>query len=183
MDSIDTMRQWQLDTRIYRCYYPGRVIVSQEGGSALSQPFPPNKKHHQVSGKIAAFTDMDPLKKLAAAVLFHASKDAQKGCAEARQWLLTDEVAFPMWCRAYGVCPVRARKGLRKAIGAAPLTRKRRRELVIQALKEAPHLSNREIGRRLKVNYETVRRVRLQSSRCRQVDGLKNQVRARPLTP
>ncbi len=103
---------------------------------------------------------MDPLRKLAAAVLFHALKDAQKGCPEARQWLLTDEVAFPMWCRAYGVCPTRARKGLRTAIGAAPLTRKRRRELIIQALRENPELSNREIGRRLKVNYETVRRYR-----------------------
>ncbi len=103
---------------------------------------------------------MDPLRKLAAAVLFHALKDAQKGCPEARQWLLRDDVAFPMWCRAYGVCPVRARKGLRKAIRAAPLTRKRRRELIIQALRDNPELSNREIGRRLKVNYETVRRWR-----------------------
>ncbi len=108
---------------------------------------------------------MDPLKKLAAAVLFHALKDAQTGCPEASQWLLTYDVAFPMWCRAYGVCPVRARKGLRKAIGAAPVTRARRRELVIQALRDNPKLSNREIGRRLKVNYQVVRRVRLQSSK------------------
>ncbi len=108
---------------------------------------------------------MDPLRKLAAAVLFHALKDAQKGCPEARQWLLTDDVAFPVWCRAYGVCPVQARKGLRKAIGSAPLTRKRRRELVIQALRENPELSNRELGRRLKVNYETVRRMRLKLRR------------------
>lgn len=108
---------------------------------------------------------MGPLKKLAAAVLFHALKDAQKGCPEARQWLLTDNGAFPMWCRAYGVCPVRARKGLRKAMGAAPLTKKRRRELVIQALRESPELSNRELGRRLKVNYEVVRQVRLKLRR------------------
>lgn len=107
---------------------------------------------------------MDPLRKLAAAVLFHALKDAQKGCPEARQWLLTDDVAFPMWCRAYGVCPGRARKGLQKAIGAAPLTRKRRRELVIQALRDNPELSNREIGRRLKVNYEVVRQLRMKLS-------------------
>ena len=108
---------------------------------------------------------MDTLKKLAAAVLFHALKDAQKGCPEARQWLLKDDVAFPVWCRAYGVCPVRARKGLKKAIRAAPVTKRRRQELVIQALRENPELSNREIGRRLKVNYEMVRRVRLQSSK------------------
>lgn len=93
---------------------------------------------------------MDPLKKLAAAVLFHALKDAQEGCQEAQ-----------MWCRAYGVCPIRARKGLQEAIQGAPLTKKRRRELVIQALRENPELSSREIGRHLKVNYETVRRFRL----------------------
>ncbi len=91
----------------------------------------------------------------------HALKDAQKGCPEARQWLLQDGVSFPVWCRAYGVCPVRARKGLKKAIGTAPLTRKRRRELVIQALRENPELSNREIGRRLGCNYEMVRQVRM----------------------
>ena len=108
---------------------------------------------------------MDPLKKLAAAVLFHALRDAQDGCPEAQDWLLKDGFGFPLWCRVYGVCPVRARKGLRKAIGAAPVTRKRRQELVIQALRENPEMSNREIGRRLKVNYETVRRVRLQSSK------------------
>ncbi len=55
------------------------------------------------------------------------------------------------------MCPVQARKGLKKAIQAAPVTKKRRRELVIQALRENPELSNKEIGRRLKVNYETVR--------------------------
>ncbi len=69
---------------------------------------------------------MDPLKKLAAAVLFHALRDAQKGCAEARQWLLKDNVSFPMLvAEAYGVCPLRASRGLRKAIGGAPVTRKR----------------------------------------------------------
>jgi len=94
----------------------------------------------------------------------HALKDAQKSCPEASQWLLTDDVAFPMWCRAYGVCPVRARKGLKRAIRAAPLTRKRRRELVIQALRENPELSNREIGRRVGVNYEMVRLMRMMSS-------------------
>lgn len=102
---------------------------------------------------------MDPHQKLAAAIIFHVLKDAQDGCAEARQWLLKDGFGFPLWCRVYGVCPVRARKGLRKAIRAAPLTTKRRRELVIQALRENPELSNREIGRRLKVNYEVIRRV------------------------
>ena len=116
--------------------------------------------------RLTAFTDMDTLRKLAAAVLFHALKDAQKGCPEARQWILTDDVAFPMWCRAYGVCPVRARRGLRKAIQAAPVTRKRRRELVTQSLKETPHLSNREIGRRLKVNYEMVRNCRAKLGMC-----------------
>ncbi len=120
----------------------------------------------QVSGKIPISTDMDPLKKLAAAVLFHALKDAQKGYPEARQWLLTDDVAFPLWCRAYGVCPVRARKGLKKAMGAAPVTRKRRRELIIQAIRENPGLSNREIGRRVGVNYEMVRNCRAKLGMC-----------------
>ena len=62
-----------------------------------------------------------------------------------------------MWCLAYGVCPVRARRGLKKAIGAAPVTKQRRQELVIRALRENPELSNREIGRRVGVNYEMVR--------------------------
>jgi len=59
------------------------------------------------------------------------------------------------------VCPVRARKGLKKAIQVAPVTKMRRRELVIQALRENPELSNREIGRRVGCNYEMVRQVRL----------------------
>ncbi len=104
---------------------------------------------------------MDPLKKLAAAVLFHALKDAQKGCPEARLWLLQDGFGFPIWCCVYGVCPARARQRMRKALRAAPVTRKCRQELIIQALIDHPELSNREIGRRLKVNYETVRQARL----------------------
>ena len=103
---------------------------------------------------------MDSFKKLAAAVILHALKDAQDGCAEAQDWILQDGFGFPLWCRVYGVCPVRARKGLKKAMRAAPVTRKHRRELVIQALRENPELSNREIGRRLKVNYEAVRQMR-----------------------
>ena len=103
---------------------------------------------------------MDPFKKLAAAVLFHALVDAQKGCQEAREWLLENDFAFPLWCRAYGVSPARARKGLMKAIQGAPASGARRRDLIIQALRKNPELSNREIGRRLKVNYETVRLAR-----------------------
>ena len=59
------------------------------------------------------------------------------------------------------MCPVRARRGLKKAIGAAPVTRERRRELVIQALRDNPQLSNREIGRRVGCNYEMVRQLRM----------------------
>lgn len=49
---------------------------------------------------------------------------------------------------------------LKKALKTAPLTKKHRRELIIQAHRENPELSNREIGRRLKVNYEVVRQMR-----------------------
>ena len=105
---------------------------------------------------------MDPLKKLACAVFVNALKDAQKGSQEACDWLLKDDSSFPIWCRVYGVSPTIARQELRKAIRTAPVTRRRRRELVIQALTEHPELSNREIGRRLKVNYEAVRRYRLE---------------------
>ena len=104
---------------------------------------------------------MDPHKKLAAAVIIHALKDAQEGCQKARRWILEDEFGFPIWCRAYGVCPVRARQRMRKAIRKAPVTRERRQELVVQAIRENPELSNREIGQRVGCNYETVRQVRI----------------------
>ena len=106
---------------------------------------------------------MDPLKKLAAAVLVHALVDAQKGCPEALEWLLKDDSSFPFWCRVYGAKPTSAREELCKAIKAAPvkeLAKELRHERISQALTENPELSNREIGRRLKVNYETVGRVR-----------------------
>ncbi len=106
---------------------------------------------------------MDALKKLASAVLVHALVDAQKGCPEALEWLLEDDYSFPFWCRTYGVSPTIAREGLRKAIKARPvkeLVKEFRIERITQALTENPELSNREIGRRLVCNYETVGRVR-----------------------
>ena len=106
---------------------------------------------------------MDSLKKLAAAVLVHALVDAQKGSPEALEWLLKDDFSFPFWCRVYGINPTSGRKELCKAIKARPvkeLAKELRHERIIQALRENPELSNREIGRRLKVNYEAVGRVR-----------------------
>ncbi len=106
---------------------------------------------------------MDALKKLAAAVLVHALVDAQKGSPEAREWLLKDDSSFPFWCRVYGFSPTSARQELCKAIKAAPakeLAKELRHELITHALTENPELSIREIGRRLRVSYETVRRVR-----------------------
>ena len=103
---------------------------------------------------------MDPLKKLAGAVIFEALKDAQEGSQEAREWLSKDESSFPFWCRVYGVFPALARQELGQAIKTAPVTKKRREELITHALRESPELNNREIGRRLKVNYATVRQIR-----------------------
>ena len=102
---------------------------------------------------------MDSLKKLAAAILNSALVDAQKGCPEAREWLLEDDSSFPFWCRVYGVSPTPARQELRKAMKARP-AKELRHERITQALTENPVLSNREIGRRLEVNYEAVRQVR-----------------------
>lgn len=106
---------------------------------------------------------MNALKKLAAAVLVHALVDAQKGSPEALEWLLKDDFSFPFWCRVYGAKPTSAREELCKAIRATPvkeLAKELRRERITQALTENPELSNREIGRRLKVDYGTVGRVR-----------------------
>ena len=103
---------------------------------------------------------MNSSKKLACAVFVNALKDAQEGSQEARNWILEDESSFPFWCGIYGVSPAIARQELRKAIRTAPVTLKLRKELIAQALTENPELSNREIGRRLQVNYESVRRVR-----------------------
>ncbi len=107
---------------------------------------------------------MNSVKKLAAAILNHALTDARKGCPEASEWLLKDDSSFPFWCCVYGVDPTFARQELCKAILARP-ARELRNERITQVLTENPELSNREIGRRLKVNYEAVRswRVRLKS--------------------
>ncbi len=102
---------------------------------------------------------MNALKKLAAAVLVHALTDAQKGCPEAREWLLEDSSSFPFWCHIYGTSPTSARQELRKAMKARP-AKELLHERIVQGLTENPELSNREIGRRLGCNYETVRRVR-----------------------
>ena len=103
---------------------------------------------------------MDSLKKLAAAILTHALTDAQKGCPEAREWLLKDDSTFPFWCRVYGVDSSSAREELCEAMVARP-ARELRNERIAQALTENPELSNREIGRRLGCQYETVRQVRM----------------------
>lgn len=103
---------------------------------------------------------MNSSKKLACAVFVNALKDAQEGSQEARNWILEDESSFPFWCGIYGVSPALARQTLGQAIKTAPVTKKRRRELILQALTENPKLSNREIGRRLGCNYEAVRQAR-----------------------
>ena len=54
-----------------------------------------------------------------------------------------------------------ARDCLKKAIEAASGSKEQRRELILKTLQERPELSNREIGRRLEVNYETVRQLRM----------------------
>ena len=102
---------------------------------------------------------MNSVKKLAAAILNHALADARKGCPEAREWLLKDDFSFPFWCQAYGVNPTSARQELCKAMVARP-ARELRNERITQVLTENPELSNREIGRRLGCQYETVRQVR-----------------------
>jgi len=102
---------------------------------------------------------MNSVKKLAAAILDHALADARKGCPEAREWLLKDDFSFPFWCQAYGVNPTFARQELCKAMVARP-ARELRNERITQVLTENPELSNREIGRRLECQYETVRQVR-----------------------
>ncbi len=104
---------------------------------------------------------MDSVKKLAAAILNHALVDAQKGCPEAREWLLKDDFIFLFWCCAYGIDPTVAREKLCKAMVARP-ARELRNERITQVLTENPELSNREIGRRLGCQYETVRQVRKQ---------------------
>ncbi len=104
---------------------------------------------------------MDSVKKLAAAILNSALVDARKGCTEARDWILKDDSSFLFWCCAYGVDPTSARQELCKAMVARP-ARELRHERITQVLTENPELSNREIGRRLGCQYETVRQVRKQ---------------------
>ena len=103
---------------------------------------------------------MDSFKKLAGAVILSALSDAQNGSQEAQGWLLEDGLSFRFWCGVYGVEPHLAHGCLKKALRTAPVTKKRRRELITQALTESPELSNREIGRRLGCNYAAVGRVR-----------------------
>ncbi len=56
--------------------------------------------------------------------------------------------------------PDLTRDCLKKAIETC-LSKEQRRELILKTLQEHPELSNREIGWRLKVNYETVRQLRM----------------------
>lgn len=114
-------------------------------------------RHSRIS---EAATARDPFKKLAGAVILSALSDAQNGSQEAQVWLLEDRLSFRFWCGVYGVEPNWARSCMKKAIRTAPVTRRRRRELVIQTLREHPEWSNREISRRLGCNYAAVRRVR-----------------------
>ncbi len=103
---------------------------------------------------------MNPHKKLAGAVILAALSDAQNGSQEAQEWLLEDGLSFRFWCGVYGVEPNLAHGCLKKALRTAPVTKRRRRELITQVLTEHPELSNREIGRRLECQYETVRQIR-----------------------
>ena len=104
---------------------------------------------------------MDSTRKLASAILFQALADGQKGSQEALVWIQEGGPGFRFWCGVYGVEPNLARSCLKKAIRTAPVTKKRRRELISQVLTEHPELSNRKIGRRLGCNYAAVRRWRL----------------------
>ncbi len=155
---------------------PDSWIFFDSAPEFLEPPFPPNfsgKKGQvtsvwrstvRVTWKDESPNHMDSFKKLAGAVILAALSDAQNGSQEAQVWLLEDGLSFRFWCGVYGIEPNLAHCCLKKAIRTAPVTRRRRRELVIQTLTEHPELSNREIGRRLKVNYATVRRVRMTSS-------------------
>ena len=134
--------------------------LEEETPSFLTRDFLVACAEVRVYWKDSSPENMDPLKKLASAVFVNALKDAQEGCQEARLWLLEDDSSFPVWCRAYGVSPTIARQELRKAIRTAPVTRRRRRELVLQALREHPELSNRKIARSLGCSYATVGQIR-----------------------
>ncbi len=65
-----------------------------------------------------------------------------------------------MVCR-FGPGSNRVRRRVKSVLEEATLSMEHRRELVIEALRENPELSNREIGRRLDVGHETVRQLRL----------------------
>ena len=103
---------------------------------------------------------MNSSKRLACAVFVNALKDAQEGSQEARDWILKDKSSFPFWCRVYGISPALARRELEQAIRTAPVTLKLRKELITQALRESPELSDRKIGRQLGCSYATVGRLR-----------------------
>jgi len=104
---------------------------------------------------------MESYKSLATAIILQALKDAQKGNQDALQWILGAGPGFSFWCRFLGMEADLARDCLEKEIETASPSKEQRRELILKALQEHPELSNREIGRRLKVNYETVRGLRM----------------------
>ena len=103
---------------------------------------------------------MNSSKKLASAILFQALADGQKGSQEALAWIQEGGPGFRFWRGVFGVEPNLAHACLKKSLRTAPVTRRRRRELVIQALTEHPEWSNREIGRRLGCSNSTVGGVR-----------------------
>ena len=103
---------------------------------------------------------MDSSKKLASAILFQALADGQKGSQEALAWIQEGGPGFRFWCGVFGVEPNLAHDCLKKALRTAPVTKKRRKELILQVLKEHPEFSNRKISRRLGCYPESVRRLR-----------------------
>ena len=105
---------------------------------------------------------MESYKKLATAIILQALKEAQDGNQDALQWILEAGTGFAFWCTVYGVEADLARNFLKRAIETASGSKERRRELILKTSQEHPELSNREIGRRVKVNYETVRQLRIQ---------------------
>jgi len=103
---------------------------------------------------------MDSTRKLASAILFQALADGQKGSQEALSWIQEGGPGFRFWCGVYGVEPNLAHGCLKKALRTAPVTKKKRRELITQALTEHPELSNRKIGQHLGCHYDSVRQIR-----------------------
>ncbi|MGH9340355.1 MAG: hypothetical protein ACRD1R_12400 [Acidobacteriota bacterium] len=104
---------------------------------------------------------MDNLRHLAGAIILQAIDDAQLTSPagdEARSWLLQDDDGFAFWCTVLGYDVETIRTALTAQIG----TRRRiDRAAIVQFFWQHPGLSNREIGRRLRVGYERVRQTRL----------------------